>query len=431
MQSRAEESHVWLRWLTRLRWVALGAQTITLGFAFPLLDSVTLLVPLGVVMAMLLAANLRAIQVLARPQPILEETLLWQLGTDVVALTAFFLLGGGHDNPFIVLYFVHVAMGSIMLRPTLAAILALLVILCYASVHLWHVPLHFENHTIEPRVLRPLGQLLAFTVTTFSIAIFVVGLADTLRRRKEQLLEARDRTSRTDRLRSVGTMAAGAAHELNTPLSTIGLRLRRIGRRYDDPDTTRDLQVMKDQLDRCTRIVQQLLAGAGDPSAVGMEQAPLSVLVSDAVKLWEKGSTMEIALDDDSAGAEVNLPRVAFSQALTNLLENAREAQESADTFAPLHLRLGVEGENAVVELRDHGCGLPSEPDQVGTPFFTTKSAGTGLGVFVARQVADGAGGGLRYISHPDGTTARWWFPVAPRRTHEPEGQPAEAVGGG
>ncbi|MCB9677059.1 MAG: hypothetical protein H6737_18220 [Alphaproteobacteria bacterium] len=431
MQSRADESHVWLRWLTRLRWVALGAQAVTLAFAFPLLDSFTVLVPMGVLMLALLVANVRAMQVLARKTPIHELTLLWQLTVDVLSLTGFFVLGGGPDNPFVVLYFIHIAMGSIMLRPSLAALLALLALASYSLLHLWHLPLHFENHTIEEGVLRPIGQLLAFVVSTISVAVFVVGLADTLRRRKEQLLEARDRTSRTDRLRSVGTMAAGAAHELNTPLSTIGLRIRRIGRRYDDPDTARDLEVMKAQLHRCTRIVQQLLAGAGDPSAVGMEQVPLSTLVTDAVKLWEKGSTLELEVVDESREAEVNLPRVAFAQALTNLLENAREAQESVDDYTPLSLRIGVEGEEAVIELRDHGCGLPKEPDQVGTPFFTTKSAGTGLGVFVARQVADGAGGGLRYITHPDGTTARWWFPVAPRRIHEPEGHPTEAVGGG
>jgi two-component system sensor histidine kinase RegB len=448
----SDESHLWLSWLTRLRWVALVAQFITLGFAFPLLDSVSLLVPLAALMGMLLLANLRALQVLRREGPIRQETLLWQLAVDVLALTTFFLLGGGPDNPFVVLYLIHIALGSIMLRPVLAGILALLVLVCYGAIHLWHLPLHFENHTIPPALLRPLGSVLAFLVTTLSIAGFTVGLSDTLRRRKEQLLEARDRTSRIDRLRSVGTLAAGAAHELNTPLSTLGLRLRRIGRRYNDPDTTRDLQVMKTQLERCTRIVQQLLAGAGDPSAVGMEAAPIARLVSECIRLWEKSSTLDVQLVDQSQDAEVELPRVAFSQALTNLLENARQAQEEVACFDPLVVRLTHEGSDVVVEVRDHGVGLPSEdPDQVGTPFFTTKPTGTGLGVFVARQVADGAGGGLRYVNHTDGTTARWWFPITTpksrpvspsasedgvqvthheRRTHG-EGQPAEAAGGG
>lgn len=423
---------VWLAWLTRLRWVALVAQLITLGFTFQLLDSAALLFPLGCVMLCLLAANLRAMQLLSRTE-VRDETLLWQLALDVVALTAFFVLAGGRENPFNVLYLIHVAMGAVMLRPAYAAILTVGVLGCYGLLHVWSLPLHFERHSIEPGVLSTIGHLLAFAVTTVSVAVFVVGLADSLRQRKLQLLEARDRTSRVDRLRSVGTLAAGAAHELNTPLSTIGLRLRRVRRRHQDPDTERDLEVMQSQVERCTRIVQQLLAGAGDPSAVGFERAKLSSLAREAVRLWSKGSTLRVELSDCSDHAEVELPRVAFCQAMTNLLENAREAQEASDCFLPLELTLRVDGDRAVIELRDHGSGLPDEPDMVGTPFFTTKPSGTGLGVFVARQVADGAGGGLSYRTHSDGTTARWWFPVAPprRSTHEPEGQSTQAAGGG
>lgn len=427
-----DQNVVWLAWLTRLRWVALFAQVVTLGFSFQLLESVTLLFALGGVMCALLLANLRAMQLLSRTS-VPDETLLWQLALDVLALTAFFLAAGGPSNPFTLLYVIHVAMGAVMLRPTHAGALTLGVLACYGTLHLGALPLHYERHSMDPALLGTLGHLAAFTVTTVSVAVFVVGLSDALRHRRQQLLEARDRTSRTDRLRSVGTMAAGAAHELNTPLSTIGLRLRRVRRRHTDDDTNRDLEVMQAQLDRCTRVVEQLLAGAGDPSAAGFERAPLGDLVGQTVKLWSRGNEADVVVHDRSEGALVELPRVAFSQALINLLENAREAQEASDSDAPLEVTVSARAERATVELRDHGCGLPEEPDQVGTPFFTTKATGTGLGVFVARQVADGAGGGLSYSVHPDGTTARWWFPVAaPRRsTHEPEGQPEPPAGGG
>ena len=114
---------------------------------------------------------------------------------------------------------------------------------------------------------------------------------------------------------------------------------------------------------------------------------------------------------------QVELPVVAFQQAFINLLENAREAQETVGSFAPLQVRVLRSGTDGVVELADEGCGLPPDSDQVGEPFFTTKASGTGLGVFVARAVADGAGGGLQYLPRiPAGTLARWWFPEARRR---------------
>jgi C4-dicarboxylate-specific signal transduction histidine kinase len=117
-------------------------------------------------------------------------------------------------------------------------------------------------------------------------------------------------------------------------------------------------------------------------------------------------------MDDDPIPVE--LPNVAFTQAFINLLENAREAQEEVAAPDPLEVEVRRVGEFGVVAIRDRGPGLPSEGDRVGEPFFTTKATGTGLGVFVARALADGAGGGLDYVRVDDRTIARWYFPETP-----------------
>jgi two-component system sensor histidine kinase RegB len=410
---------MWLSWLVRLRWVAIAAQIITLAFAVQLVDQPSIVLPaLFTVISILGVANLYAARVLASGEPVPEERLLSHLALDVAALTTFFLLTGGPDNTFTSLYLVHIAMGAVMLSPSRAAALAVLVLSCYGILFAMHLPLHWERHTLDAATLMPLGKLASFTITLGSVAGFTLGLARSLRSRKQQLLEARDRTARIDRLRSVGTLAAGAAHELNTPLFTIGLRLRRLDRRHDDPESERDLQVIKEQLDRCTRVVNQLLVGAGDPNASGIERRPLLDLVQEGTNLWSKGSPLDIRILDDSKGAVVELPNIAFVQALINLLENARQAQDSIFCTDPLEIRLHQEAQFGVVTLTDHGCGLPETLEQVGEPFFTTKVHGTGLGVFVARQVADGAGGGLTYTPAPEGgTVARWWFPQVNRRS--------------
>ncbi|MCA9493271.1 MAG: HAMP domain-containing histidine kinase [Myxococcales bacterium] len=412
-----DEGKLWLTWLIRLRWLALFAQAVTLAFVFHLLDGAAALIVWGATMAVLALLNVWTVGRLGQTEEVPAVGVLGQLLTDVAALTAFFAVGGGPDNPFTTLYLVHVAMGAVMLPPRLAAVVGAAVVVGYSALILGHLPLHVENHSLPAMLLLRLGHWIAFVITATSVAVFVVGIASSLRRRKEQLLEARDRSARTDRLRSVGTLAAGAAHELNTPLSTLSLRLRRIGRRHTDAETVRDVEAMKDQLERCSSIVQRLLVGAGDPSASDMERRELVAMVSEAVRLWSRGSTLEVVLTDESDGFEVELPGVAFQQALINLLENAREAQESVSSFEPLEIRILREGTDGVVELADHGCGLPRQREQVGEPFFTTKPTGTGLGVFVARAVADGAGGGLQYLPRvPAGTVARWWFPEARRR---------------
>jgi two-component system, sensor histidine kinase RegB len=410
-----DEGALWLGWLVRLRWVALLAQVLTLSFTFTALQGVWLLAPLAGVMILLAIGNLEAVAALRRGAEITQNRLFGHLALEVAALTAFFVAAGGPNNPFAVLYLVHVCMGAVMLTWGKASLLTALVLACYGSLYLFHLPLGLEHHSLPPDRLLALGTAIAFLVSALSAAGFTIGVARTLRGHKVALLAARDRTAKIDRLRTVGTLAAGAAHELNTPLFTMDLRLRRIARRHaGEGDTARDAEVIKAQLDRCKEIVEQLLVGAGDPSASGIERRRLGELVRQSTALWAKGATVEVAVVDESDGLEVEVPPVAFRQALTNLLENAREAQEEAGASTPIAVRVERDGANGVVRVRDHGVGLPDQADRVGDPFFTTKDTGTGLGVYVARAVADGAGGGLRYRAERGAfTEAIWWFPQA------------------
>ncbi len=410
---RPAEGPIGLDWLIRLRWVAMIAQVLTVAFALPMLHAPIVTVPLlTLVVLVLAAANVVATNV--RDQEVdADHRLLTHLAIDVIALSAFFELAGGGENPFTSLFLIHVAMGAIVLSPRRAVTLGGIVVGCYAVVSLVHLPLHWEAHPIDESTLRQGGQLLAFCLTVAAVGTFALGLAQSLRDHRQQLLVARDQTARTDRLRSVGTLAAGAAHELNTPLSTIQMRVSRLMRRHGDVSKA-DLDVIREQLDRCKRVVEQLLVGAGDPSASGLDRTVLAELVVDAVDLWQHGSDAEVTLVDESGGAQADVPRVAFTLGLINLLENAREAQTESGVTARLRVSL-VRDKGAVkVEVADQGIGLPSAADQVGEPFFTTKDSGTGLGVYVARAVAEGSGGGLTYRANDTaGTVASWWFPIA------------------
>ncbi|MFT7519389.1 MAG: two-component system sensor histidine kinase RegB [Kiritimatiellia bacterium] len=409
-----DEGTLWLRWLVRLRWLALLAQVVTLSFTFSVLQTPYLILPLMVVMAVLAFGNIEAARRLRQDSVISQRRLAIHLATEVIALTIFLLCAGGSNNPFVVLYLIHVCMGAVMLTWGKAVSVTTLVVGCYAILTVIHFPIYLDQHTLPVRVLLYMGNATAFVITAASATGFTIGVVRTLRGHRTALLEARDRTAKIDRLRTNGTLAAGAAHELNTPLTTIGLRLRRITRRYIDPDTVGDVSAIRGQLDRCKEIVDQLLMGAGDPSASGIERRQLGVLVRLTTQLWSKGSSLDVKIYDNSSGAEIEVPPVPFRQALINLLENAREAQESTDETRALEVWLDVAAGRAQVRVRDHGCGLPEQVGQVGDPFFTTKGTGTGLGVYVARAVADGAGGGLRYKEQKGTwTEAVWWFPIA------------------
>lgn len=408
---------LWLKWLVRLRWVALFTQVVVVSMSLSLLHTPWVLPVWVLVIAVLVAGNIRSLQTLREPSTtIRDEHLVVQLAMDCLALTCFFVFAGGSGNPFIVLFLIHIAMGAIMLPWQQSAALTAGVIAAYLLVNWLHFPLHYDRHALPTPIVLGVGQAVAFIITAFSVSWFVLGLSNTLRDREKQLLHARDRTAATDRLRTVGTLAAGAAHELNTPLSTVGLRLRRIARRHADDDTTGDLEAAQGQLDRCKDIVERLLVGAGDPSASEMTTRKLSELVYETVRFWEKSSRTPAVVEDDSNGVDIDVPVIAFSQALTALLENAREAQDEVGHADPILIRLSADTRTAVVDIIDRGVGLPSDNDRIGEPFFTTKDTGTGLGVFVARSVATGMGGGLSYLSEDHHTIARWWFPARRRQ---------------
>ncbi|MEZ4241723.1 MAG: hypothetical protein R3F59_37360, partial [Myxococcota bacterium] len=140
-----DEGRIWLAWLVRLRWLALFAQAVTLSFVFRLLDGVPALVVWGVAMAVLVAANLWTTGRMAANEVVDPASILAQLLIDVGALTAFFAVGGGPDNPFTPLYLVHAAMAAVMLPPRMALTVLGAVVLGYAGVFVWHLPLHYER----------------------------------------------------------------------------------------------------------------------------------------------------------------------------------------------------------------------------------------------------------------------------------------------
>ena len=338
----ADEGSMWLAWLVNLRWVAIVGQVVTLLFSLGVLDRPWVVGPaLFAAVGVLVLANLLAMRTLHQHDAIGPRILLTHLFVDVTVLTGFFLAAGGAENPFVMIYLIHVAMAAVMVPPRAAIWLMAAVVLANLSLHGLSLPLHPDRHPLPAGTLLSVGQVTALTVTVVSVGTFVMGMASTLRRHKQRLMEARDRTAQTDRLRAVGTLAAGAAHEINTPLSTMGLRLRRIGRRHADDDTRKDVEVIQQQLARCTEIVEQLLIGAGDPSASGFERAPLQAFVDRAVRLWSKGSPLDIRVRLDPEPVMVELPNVAFTQALINLLENAREAQQEVGVDTPLLVEVG------------------------------------------------------------------------------------------
>jgi len=405
-------------WLIRLRFATIAGQAITvvvvrLGMGVPIPVAA-----LTAIIALEAASNLAGLA-LARIRPPQEAWLLAVMAFDVLAFSGLLYFTGGPENPFSFLYLVPIAIAAITLRSAWTWALVFLSLASSAVLFAQHRPLPTTGDHASHMALHLRGMWVAFGVAAAFIVYFLLRVRRALAAGDAQLEASRSLAARQQRLASLATLAAGAAHELATPLSTIAVVAKELERQAAaaglDPA---DVRLMRDEVERCRRILARMRTDAGEPAGERFAQVSVRELLADYLK-GPAADRVALSVDDTAAEAAAALPRHAFAQALRGLVDNARQASPAG---APVSLRVASDAQRGgvVFEIADRGAGIPASVlDRVGEPFFTTKPAGhgMGLGVFLARAVVERAGGELSIASVPGrGTTARLWVPRCPER---------------
>jgi two-component system sensor histidine kinase RegB len=338
---------------------------------------------------------------------------------DVVLLTGLLYLSGGPTNPFSIIYVVYIAMSAVMLAPKWTWTIAGLSIVSFAALFVVHVPSEHLGHAGHSGGFQThlYGMFVALVLAVALITYFVSQLSLELRRRERALAEAEERTHRWGKLASIATLAAGAAHELGTPLGTIAVAAKEMERRArkvpGGEGLVEDAELIRGELERCRVVLDRMAAAGGEH--VGETPSSLSVdaLFADVRTRLSPEQAERWATTTDIT--TMKAPKEALVQMIENIVRNGFDACEAG------HVSLEVRGVDRAVELRfvDEGHGMDELAAKRSTePFFTTKNTEDriGLGLFLARTLVDALGGQLTIESATgQGTTIRVVLPHIPR----------------
>ncbi len=412
--SVATAPKIGLAWLVRLRWLAISGQLAITALS-ALVLRVSLPLPLIVGLILVTASSNAALVLWLRTREPSSFALLGVLVLDVLTLTGLLLGAGGASNPFSVFYLVHVALAALLLAPRPAWLVTALTSLSFGSLFV------LPSHTIDPHAMHMhhgasamhlQGMWLAYTLAAGFVVHFVSRVASALQAREHELFALQQSAIRHEKLASLSTLAAGAAHELGTPLATIALVAKELERALEagtdaHPALVPDARLIRQEVERCREILQQMAARAGEGTGEMLAHVNVQGVergLSDALG----AAATRVAFERVGPLDELVAPERLLVQVLANLVRNALEAQTESGRAEAVRVVSHVEAERAAFEVLDLGPGIPAHArDRVGEPFFTTKPAGLGLGlgVFLARSFAERMGGALTLSARPGGGT--------------------------
>ena len=334
---------------------------------------------------------------------------------DVLVLSWLLLNSGGVLNPASVFYLVEIVVVALVLGRTWTWIVTALSVGGYAALFLFPPDELAAAQAMHPEIsLHMRGMWFAFALTALVIAALVTRLAIAVERRDLALAALRDQADRATRVAGLATLAAGTAHELSTPLSTIAVAARELDRALAgaEPKLVQDARLIRAETDRCRQILESMVGRSGETTGEAPRAASLSEVVQ-AVRGRLPVPERDRVVTDIAEDVRVVWPIQVVARAIANLVQNGLHASAAGG-----QVRLRAEpGARDMVRLAviDQGAGMPQGVlDRAGEPFFTTKApgAGTGLGLFVARASAEQLGGSLSLASAPGtGTTATLTLP--------------------
>jgi two-component system sensor histidine kinase RegB len=388
--------------LVGLRWLAVVGQTVGvvfvdfgLSYPLPLVQCIALIL-LSVLLNLWLAFRFGAAH---RPSATVATVLL---GYDCLQLGGLLALTGGLQNPFSLLLLAPVSVSATTLPQRSTFMLAGLVIVLASLLGVWHLPLPWDP---DQMIVFDRIYVIGIWVSLLCGVVFVAAYTNQVAHEARQLADALAATelalSRREQLSALDGLAAAAAHELGTPLSTIALAAKEMLPDMPAGPLREDVELIISQSARCRAILSKLRnlgADSGDPFA----EVRLGELLAEVARPHQSQGKAVTFTQAAAGGSEPVFGRsVGLLYGLGNLIENAVHFAKSAVT-----IEAGWDRSTISVIIADDGPGFPPElVARLGEPYLTTRArnpeksepGGLGLGIFIAKTLLERTGAHLSF----------------------------------
>src|SRR5438067_5887108 len=399
---RLPHRYVRLDTILRLRWLAaLGQLTAIfivahgLEFDFPVVACVAIV---GISALLNLALQI-AFNPMQRLEPVYAAALL---ALNIVELAGLLFFTGGLQNPFSFLFLVPVLISATALPVRLTMALGALAVACASVLVFFHLPLPWDSE--DPLVLPPIylfGVWLSIVLAIGVTSLYAFQVTEESRKLSNALAATELVLTREQHLTQLDGLAAAAAHELGTPLSTIFLISRELEKTVTDGPFAGDIKTLREQAQRCRDILAKIaqLSSSGAP----FDHMPLSTLIEEVVAPHRDfGVAIKVRIAVAGTSEPVGARNPAVLYGVGNILENAVD-------FARQTVEVNAWWNNETVEIviSDDGPGIaPDMLKRIGEPYLSrrpsadeSEHSGLGLGVFIARTLLERTGARVTFTN--------------------------------
>ena len=337
--------------------------------------------------------------------PITNKEFFIHLLVDIIFFSVLLYFSGGASNPFISYYLIPISIAAITLPRSYTASIALIALSGYSLLLIYYIPVmaiapSHMGHTMAGNNLHIIGMWANFAISAAIISYFVSQIARELELQQQKIAEHREQQLENEQLLAIGTLAAGTAHELGTPLNTMRLLVDEM---QQAENGNKDIALLSQQIDQCKITLKQLQSTANESSSNQYSTQSLQGYFDQLIERWQL-MRPELNAKVNYDKSEYPAPDIRFhptiAQSILNLLNNAADASPTG-----VEVSISWSDVEVIIYIKDFGEGYQTTTSSDLKPFSTNKADGLGLGLFLSQNTVTRFGGSISLDKLPEGGT--------------------------